>query len=343
MRRAILAAALGWSLLAPTAATAGASLALYDGPDRQPQLIAAARKDGSLTLYTSMPEKDLPPLIGPFERKYGITVKVWRASSAKIVQRAVSEAAARRFDVDAILMSGPELEALHRETLLQPVASPYVKGLIPAAVRPHRAWVATFLSIWVQAYNTNLVKRDDLPRTYRDLLDARWKGKLGIEVGDYDWFATLASAMGRDQALQLFRDVVLRNGVSVRQGHTLLANLVVSGEVPLALTVYSYMPEAAKRRGAPVDWIALEPVVARANAVAVARRAPRPNAALLFHDFMLTDGQDLLAAMDYVPTSAGARAPLPDRKLHLVDPALVLDERERWTKAYEVIFLKRGM
>lgn len=343
MRRAVLAGLFGLSLLAQAGVGGGAPLALYDGPDRQPQLIVAAKKDASLTLYTSMPEKDLPTLIGPFEKKYEITVKVWRASSAKILQRTTSEAAGRRFDVDAILMSAPELEALHREKLLQPVASPHAKGLIPGAVRPHREWVATFLSIWVQAYNTNLIKRDELPRSYRDLLDARWKGKLGIEVGDYDWFATLALAMGEDRTLTLFRDVVQKNGVSVRQGHSLLANLVVSGEVPLALTVYSYMPEAAKRRGAPVDWIALEPVVARANAIGVARRAPRPNAALLFHDFMITDGQDLLASMGYVPTNASARTPLPNRKLNLVDPAMVLDEREKWTRAYEAIFLKRRM
>lgn len=323
MRRAVLAAIVGSTLLAQPGAAVG--------------------KDAALTLYTSMPEKDLPALIGPFEKTHGITVKVWRASSAKILQRTVSEGAARRFDVDAILMSAPELEALHREKLLQPMSSLQVKGLIPGALRRHREWVAVYLAIWVQAYNARLVKPDELPRTYRDLLDPRWKGKLGIEVGDYDWFATLALAMGEDQARALFRDIVARNGVSVRQGHTLLTNLVVSGEVPLALTVYRNMPAAAKRRGAPVDWIALEPVVARANALAVARRAPHPEAARLFYDFMITEGQELLASMDYFPTSLAARPPLPDRKIHLVDPALVLDEREKWTRAYEAIFIKRGM
>ena len=318
MRRALLAAIVGSTLLAQPGAAVG--------------------KDTALTLYTSMPEKDLPALVGPFEKKHGITVKLWRASSAKILQRALSEAGARRFDVDAFLMSGPELEALHREKLLQPIGSPHVKGLIPGALRQHREWVAVYLAIWVQAYNTRLIKREELPRTYRDLLEPRWKGKLGVEVGDYDWFATLAAAMGPEQALTLFRDVVARNGVSVRQGHSLLTNLVVSGEVPLALTVYRNMPEAARRRGAPVDWIALDPVVARANAVAVARRAPRPEAARRFYDFMITDGQALLASMDYFPTSLAARTPLPDRTIHLVDPALVLDEREKWTKTFEAIF-----
>ena len=105
------------------------------------------------------------------------------------------------------------------------------------------------------------IKKEDLPKTYEDLLDPKWKGKLGIEAKDQDWFATVVQSDGRRaaRAPKFFRDLVAKNGISVRKGHTLLNNMVVSGEVPLALTVYNYMPEQAKKKGAPIDWFALEP------------------------------------------------------------------------------------
>lgn len=344
VRHALLccSAIFGLSALAQTGAGPSASLSRYEGPGRLERLVAAAKKEGSLTLYASIAEKDLPALIGPFEKKYGVKVKVWRASTSKVLQRTISEAAAKRFDVDAIHISSPEMEALHREKLLQPVASPYFKNLIPGAVPPHREWVATLLSVWVQAYNTSLIRKEDLPKSYRDLLDPKWKGKLGIEAEDQDWFATVVLEMGEEQGLKFFRELVLRNGISIRQGHSLLSNMVVSGEVPLALTVYNYMPEGAKRKGAPVDWIALDPVVARSNAIGIARRAPHPDAALLFYDFMIADAQELLASMHYVPTNASTPSPLRNLRIKLVDPAMMLDEREKWTKAFEAIFIKHA-
>src|SRR6266568_588603 len=212
------------------------SLLRYNGPDRAQKLIAAAQKESSFALYTSFAEKDLPPLTAAFEKKYGVKVKVWRAGSEKVLQRTLTEAAARRYEVDAI----------HS-----------------AALRPHGEWVATYLSVWVQAYNTKLIKKDGLPGSFQDLLDSKWKGKLGIEANVPEWYSTVVLHMGEEKGIDFFRDLVGRNGISVRRGHSLLNNLVVAGEVPLALTVYHFMPEAAKRKGATIDWLVLEPAVAR--------------------------------------------------------------------------------
>src|SRR6202012_2894128 len=126
--------------------------------------------------------------------------------------------------------------------------------LIPQAILPHGEWVGTRLNVFVYAYNTNLVKKADLPKTYQDLLNPKWKGKLGIEAEDLDWFAgavtDLAGQKGMDEkkALDVFRNIATTNGYSVRKGHTLLANLVASGEVPLALTVYNYKAEDLKNK-----------------------------------------------------------------------------------------------
>ena len=325
------------------AASAQSPLATYDGPDRLERIAAEARKEGSLTLYTTIAEKDLPTLIKPFEAKYGVKVNVWRAGTDKVLQRSVAEAAAKRYEMDAVHFGSPEMEALSREKILQPVVSPAYKDLQPGSVPAHREWAATLLSVWVQAYNTNLIKKDELPRTYQDLLDAKWKGKLGLEAKNQDWFASMVEIQGGgDKGLKFFQDLVARIGLSPRTGHTLLTNMVVSGEVPMALTVYNYMPEQAKKKGAPIDWFALEPAVARSNAVGVARRAPHPAAALLFHEYMLTEAQQYLVAMDYVPTNTRVASPLKGVKILLTDPIRTLDEAEKWSKLFDDTVIKRA-
>ncbi len=314
----------------------------YSGPDRAERIVAAAKKEGTLTMYTTFAEKDQPTLIKPFEAKYGVKVNIWRAGTDKVLQRTLAEAAARKYDVDLIHFGSPEMEALSREKILQAVNSPVHRDLQPGSVPAHREWAATLLSVWVQVYNTQLIKKEDLPRTYRDLLDPRWKGKLGIEAKNQDWFASVVDVMGGgEKGLKFFRDLVAQNGISARTGHTLLNNMVIAGEVPLALTVYNYMPEQAKKKGAPIDWFALEPAVARSNAIGIARRAPHPNAALLFYDYMLGEGQQYLVKMDYVPSNMRTPSPLKNVKILQTDPIRSLDETGKWTKLFEDIVLKR--
>jgi iron(III) transport system substrate-binding protein len=175
----LAAAAVGTS-----PALAQSSLATYQGADRMDKIVAAAKKEGTLTLYTTIAEKDLPTLIKPFETKYGIKVVVWRAGTDKVLQRTLVEAKANRNEVDVVHFGSPEMEALSREKVLQPVDSPVYRDLVAGAVPKHHEWAATLLSVWVQAYNTSLIKKADLPKTYQDLLDPKWKGKLGIEAKD---------------------------------------------------------------------------------------------------------------------------------------------------------------
>ena len=255
----------------------------------------------------------------------------------------MSEAAAGRPDVDVVHFGSPEMEALARENVLAPVDSPAHADLQPGSVPAHKKWAATLLSVWVQAYNTKLVKAGELPRTYADLLDPKWKGKLGIEAKDQDWFASVVDVMGGgEKGLQFFRDLVARNGMSVRLGHTLLTNMVVSGEVPLGLTVYNYMPEQQKKKGAPIDWFALEPAIARSNAVGIAASAPHPKAARLFYDYLLgEEAQRHFVSMDYVPSNTKVQSPLEGVEILQVDPGKTLDESEKWNSLFNDTFVKR--
>ncbi len=326
----------------PATAQSGpdASLLTSQAADRHEKLVAAARKEGMFTWYTSFAEKDIPAMVEPFKKRYGVEVRPWRASTEKVLQRTLAEAAARRYDVDLIHISAPEMEALHREKILQPVRSPAFEELLPGAVPGHHEWVTTLLTVWVQAYNTHAIRNEDVPKSYRDLLDPKYKGKLGIEVEDQEWFSTVAKSMGEQQGIQFFRDLVAKNGISVRKGHTLLTNLVISGEVPLGLTVYNYMAESAKKKGAPVDWVALDPAVARGNGQGIARNAPHPHAAALFYDYFLTDAQPEMLAMNYVPINGNVPSPLKGLPYKIVDATKTLDEMDTWGKLFQEIIIR---
>jgi iron(III) transport system substrate-binding protein len=311
------------------------SLLNYSGPDRAEKLLAAAKKEGSLTFYTAIAENDMRPLAADFEKKTGIKLNVWRAGSDKVLQRAITETAAKRYEVDVLHMGAHQMEALHREKVLQPVTSPLFKDMIKDAVAKHREWASIMLVVWVQVYNTNLIAKADLPKSYQDLLDPKWKGKLGIEADDSDWFAAVCGQLGEAKGIKLFQDIVAANGISVRTGHTLLNNMVGAGEVPLALTIYNYIPESAKKKGAPLDWFVMEPAIARANAVGIAAHAPHPNAAMVFYDYLLSaDAQKILVGLGYIPTNATVASPLQNTKITLEDPVVTLDQMDKWTRIF---------
>jgi iron(III) transport system substrate-binding protein len=318
-----------------------AEIAIYQGADRAQRLLEGARREGTVTFYSNEPTEDNTAIVGAFEKKYGIKVNLYRASSEEIRERVLNEARARRFDVDFILNNAPAMEALTAERLLQEVKSPFIADLIPAAVPPHRNWVGFCLNVLVSAYNTGQVRRSELPKTYSDLVDPKWKGRIGIEADDSDWFAGLAEQMGRAQAIELFERIAQTNGFSVRKGHTLLANLVAAGEVSLALTVFNYTAEQFKKKGAPIDWFVIDPLISMPNSIAVAANAPRPYAAVLFFDFMLSDGQTVLKDRDYVVTSTKVSSPLDRNQIHVMDSAKILAEGQNWQELYSLIIAGR--
>ena len=320
-----------------------ADAALYTGADRMQKLIAGAKKEGTLTVYTSLQTVDIGKLGTAFEKKYGVKVVPWRSGSEDIVQRTVQEARANRNTVDVIETNGPEMESLHRENILQLVKSPYQADLIAPAIFPHGEWVGTRLNVFVQAYNTNKVKKADLPKTWEELANPKWKGKIGIEQEDSDWLAGIFGDIGDARARKVFKDIVTTNGMSVRKGHTLLSQLVVSGEVPLALTVYNYKAEQLKKQGAPIDWFVIGNAIARPNGVGVARKAPHPHAAVLFYDFELSpEGQQIIANLEFVPTSKKIDTPLNKVPMKFVDAKVAIDEYDKWKGLYRQLFNIRG-
>jgi iron(III) transport system substrate-binding protein len=281
-------------------------------------------------------------VIAGFEKQYGVKVRLWRGGSEEILQRTVTEARGRRFDVDVVETASPQIIAIGREKLLTPVTTPVAADLMREAIIPGEPWLPCRIVLFTGAYNTNLVKKAEAPKTYADLANPKWKGKLGIEADDNNWLMALCGAMGEQQGLALFQKIVATNGLSVRKGHTLMANLVASGEVPVALTIYYHEVEPLKRSTAPIDELNLAPMFAFATGAAVARAAPHPNAAVLFHDYLLSDGQKILADHSNVPANVKYQRLPAAAKLSFFDVPKYMNESAKWTKAYKDILARQA-
>ena len=302
-------------------------------------LVDAARREGKVSLYTSMQLVDSGPLTQAFQQKYGIKVDLWRASGEKVVQRALTEARAGRRDVDVFETDGAQMEILHREKQLTPLPAAFAADIPPEIVPAHRDYVPTRVSLYVMAWNTNAVKPDEVPRTYEDLLDRKWAGRVALESADVAWFAAVVKAMGETPGIAYFRKLAATRP-SMRNGHTLMAELVAAGEVPLAIDAHVQGIARLKARGAPIEWKPLQPAFGQPSSVGVARTATHPNAAMLFAEFILSpEGQQVIKARNRVPASTAVDSPLNKFRYAIIDPAIVLDEWDRWEKLWSELFL----
>ena len=313
----------------------------YRGADRGQKLVEGAKREGSVVLYTSLAPTESKPLAEAFEKKYGVKVELWRALSDKVVQRVITEGQAKRNSVDVVETNGPEMEMIAREKLLSAFESPYLADLPPQAVPKHRLWMPDRLNFFVVGYNTSKVKRSEIPTTYEGFLDPKWKGRLGIEATDSEWMGALQHEWGEEKAMDFMKKLATQEP-SLRKGHILIAQLVASGEIPVGLTLYQANVLSLRKKGAPIDFVPVQPVVARPQGIGVAKDAPHPHAALLFADFVLSPGgQKLYESMGRVPASLKVTSELNNFPFIMTDPAHVLDESNKWEKQWDELFLTK--
>ena len=332
----LMAAGLAWGQADPLAAAERLT-----GEARTRALVEGAKKEGEVMVYHSTQTDDLKPVFDAFTAKYGIRVRDWRSSSENVVQRVIGETRAKKLTVDLVENNSPEQEALRREGMLRKMTSPHFADMRPGTLGAHHTYATTTIDVFTQAYNTDKVKPSELPKRWEDLADPKWRDRLGVEVEDFAWFGTLLDAMGHDKGLALWRDIVAKNGISIRKGHTLLAQLVQSGEVPMGLTVYSYKPIQLKEKGGNIDWIVLQPAVGQLHAVAVHNQAPHPFSAALLYDFFLGEGQALLAKKSFMPSNAKAPSPLGDIPIKYIDSARALEKQDDWRREFDDLFVRK--
>jgi len=319
----------------------------YKGADRTARLLAGAKKEGELMLYSSLTPDDQLRFKEDFKRRTGVTLNFWRGSQTNILQRLIGETRGGRFEFDVVETNAPQLEALAREKLLQKIDSPHVGDvLLPETLPAHGEWTPDRLNLLVYAYNTNAVKPAEVPKAWAELLEPKWKRRIGMEATNVEWFAALVEAMGEKQGLELFRRIG-DNGVAVRTGHTHSTGRVIAGEIPVFFGVFSHDVDRMKVKGAPIDWFVLPPAIVVPSAVAVSRRAPHPHAAALFYDYMLTDGQRLYTEVHRVPASKNydthvRRLVRDGRPIKVVNSQEAIDDYEKWQSLYKRLIVDRS-
>jgi iron(III) transport system substrate-binding protein len=316
-----------------------------EGDARRERLIEMAEEEGgSFNAYGSTNLDDIFPMIDEFEGQTGVEVNYYRASSSDILQRVLQEADANFPGADLIFTNGPELSVIDREGLLAPLNSPVTEEIPEEGVTENWAWL--YLNTFVGSWNTNNVTTT--PATWEELL-ATGDG-LALEVGDFDWFATLVKSyfideqgMSEEEAVDVFRQAA--GSAALVDGHTLMAELLAAGEYDVAASTYLHRIQQLKKDEAPVEWEGgPQPIVIRPNGIAIHRNAQHPATALLFLEFMLTDAQQLLLDIDRQPASAGIEGGgIPSGvEALIVDIETLLDEREKWEGLWEEIIEGSG-
>ena len=277
-------------------------LAIGASADRQ-QVFEGAKKEGRLVLYSGMDIEEANQYTKEFTKKHPfIKTEVFRSSGEKVQARFLVEHRANVHNADIFQTSIVQIYQLKNAGLLAKYISEESAAYPEGFKDPLGYWTAFYLIPYVIGYNTKLVSAKDAPNSYEDLLNPRWKGQIGLETEEYQWFYHLVQILGKEKGLDYMRRLAGQN-LQMRKGHTLLAQLVAAGETALAVVVYSNRVERMRMSGAPIDWVRFKgPTITAINAISIPEKAPHPNAAKLFVDFVLSrEGQNLLRGLRRIP------------------------------------------
>jgi iron(III) transport system substrate-binding protein len=312
------------------------------GADREQKLLDATMTEGGvLDIYTSNTDEE--DLIKAFKEKYPkIKVNNFRANSETVLQRALQENSAGKTANDIMDTNDAELNAMSKEGVLAPYKGPGLDELREGSVFPD--WTASRFNAFVVGWNTDRVKESEAPKSFTDLADPKWKGRLSLELGDWDWYLAMHTYLTEkkgmsDQAVDdLFTKIV--GNAKVVKGHTVQGELLTAGQFDVALSIYSHTVDKAVRDGAPLAWRPpVEPVIIRPNGVGLMAHARHPAAALLWMDWVLTAGQKVIAEATRVPAAKsvpGFKDPIPEGAVtYDVPQELITKSGSEWSKKYD--------
>jgi ABC-type Fe3+ transport system substrate-binding protein len=290
----------------PAFAAPAPDIATYKGADREQRILAGAKREGKVVFYSGMIENQaLRPMADAFKKKYPfVTVEYWRGDSRGLVQKALTERRAGRVIGD-ILESTGGAEALIRAGAVAPFASSSAAGFPKNYLDPNGMWVASRLDYFGMAYNTRQLSAADVPKTYDDLLNPKWKGAIAwradSEVGAMLFIAGVMREMGKEKGEAYLKRLAAQRIVNYAGSARALVDRVGEGEYKIALEIYAHHPLISKAKGAPLDTQMLDPVPSALSTIQLAKNAPHPYAAMLFIDFALSkEGQEVLRAAQYL-------------------------------------------
>lgn len=285
------------------------------------KLIEAAKKEGSVVFYGSVSTNEMQVLTGAFEKKYPfIKVQTYRAGSDTLLEKILIETRAGRYSADVYNLRSFTASVLVQKGLLAKYVSPYSEFYKEGFKDPQGHWTSFYMNPATIGYNTKLLSPDQAPKDWSDLLDPKWEGQMIMDREESEWFANMLAFMGREKGMKFMKRLAAQN-ITFRAGHTLLANLVSAGEFKVGVVLYSSRIEKMRSKGAPIDWVRANPVVAYHYVIGASSQAPHPNAARLFIDFFLSkEGQKMVVKTGRVPVHSEVKADPP----HLVEGVKML-------------------
>jgi iron(III) transport system substrate-binding protein len=271
-------------------------------------LIAAAKREGKVLWYTTLiVNQAIRPLKDAFEKKYpGIELQYVRADESPTAAKIMAEAQAGRVQAD-VFDGLSNMMPLRRAGVLSPYI-PSGAGLIPADMKDKDGyWIAILLYVFSPGINTTLVSKERVPKTYQDLLDPAWRGKMawnpGSMAGAIGFVGATLTSMGEARGMAYLKALSGQRIVNIEASSRAILDQVIAGEYPMGLMMFNHHTVISAQKGAPSDWVKLEPVPVALDAVGILKDAPHPNAARLLVDFLTSeDGQRVLQKADYLPS-----------------------------------------
>jgi len=308
------------------------------GQERTDKLVEMAEEEGTLTLYTS--NTDMDSLVEAFEKEYDVEVEPTRGNSETVLQRLMTEGNSGKLNVDLVETNSGELNILAQEGFLYDYESEYRD-----AVRKEGqvdGWTADRFNAFVVGWNTQKVDSAEIPDEIADFADPKWKGRVALEIGDVDWFAAVSQyyldqGKSQDEVDQMWKDIAAN--ASVEKGHSTMGDMLAAGKLHVVLSSYSHTIDGLVGEDhAPLAWRHegqyVAPVVTRPNGAGVMAAAKHPAAAMLFMDFLLTEGQDYIAEDFRAGSVPTANDPLKGVETIPVPEGEMLDNYEAWDSEY---------
>jgi iron(III) transport system substrate-binding protein len=317
--------------------------ALSAEPDgRHQQLIEGAKKEGKMVFYTSVETEFARALTSGFEAKYPfIKTDIYRSTHAKILSRLNVERKTGTYYADAVSVGEFETYHMQKMGFIVPYKSPSAAAYPEGFKDPDGYWADLYDNLIVTAYNTSRVKREELPKRYEDLLHSRWKGRMVFDENEDRWFANMLYVMGEKRGMELMQGLAQQQ-IAIRGGRSMVTQLLGAGEYDLQIVAYWYKPYLMKKQGAPVDWLSLEPALVALHPISIVNRAPHPDAAKLFIDFVLSEeGQKLFVQRGRESARKGMKPDGYPAHLKVFASRVQLADRlEEYNKRYRALFVR---
>ena len=307
------------------------------GQERRDQLIALAEQEQDATLYTSLNAEIAEELLSAYESATGMAIDLYRASSDTLGVRLLEEVQAGVSGADVVENTGTEMSIFNLEGVLREYEPPNLDDLLEGADQD--GWTAARFNVFTTAYNTDLVSPDDLPTSYQELADPKWDGRLIMEIKDAEWYKAVyeylveEQGLSEEQADELFANMA--EGAVFVNGHSSMRQMILTGQYALGASDYSYGVDAQSEAGAPIAWRPpIEPLFARPLGVGLVKNASNPASAVLFYDWLLTDGQAVLDSLGIDPTLAELST-FGELDIRAIDPTEFVQEADVWEQKYE--------